>query len=254
MSDNWDFYFASVNDVVASILVDLGIRDSVPDPERPWLLWTCVYFPQPSDDGYPTTDEDENSSLAQIEVVLTRAVKESNEAELLGRITGEVRREYYFYGPRPTGFEEVVANVLKDFPAYRYKAGTRKDPEWSHYLDVLYPTPEERELIANRHVVDQLEGHGDSLKAPRPVSHWVYFKSSEDRSKYVAAALNSGFNVIKQAEDVNGETKYSYGVEIQRVDHVDWDSINDVTLHLFRLAKYVGGKYGGWETSVVKDS
>ena len=39
MSDNWDFYFANVNEMPASLFVDLGIRNSAPDPERPWLLW-----------------------------------------------------------------------------------------------------------------------------------------------------------------------------------------------------------------------
>jgi|SRR5262245_8106444 len=254
MSDNWDFYFANVNGEVGSLLVNLGIRDSVPDPQRPWLLWTCIYFQQSSDDGYPTSDGDEDSTLGRIEEALRHALKEGTEAELVGRITSDSRREFYFYGRGLDGFEEAVAQSLESFPGYRYKAGAREDPSWSHYIDVLYPTPEERELIENRHVVEKLEGYGDSLQVPRPVSHWIYFKSAGDRSKFVAAALNSGFRVIKQAEDVDVETKYPYGVELERIDHVDWDSINDVTLHLFRLAKYVGGKYDGWETSVVKDS
>ncbi|MCI0664588.1 MAG: DUF695 domain-containing protein [Acidobacteria bacterium] len=254
MSDSWDFYFANVGGVVSSLLVDLGIRNSVPDAQRPWLLWSCVYFPEASVDGYPISDEDETSILCRIEEALTQTVKESTEAELVGRITSDSRREFYFYGPQSDGFEEAIAKALVNFPAYQYKVGSREDPDWSHYLNVLYPTPEERELIENRHVVEKLEGYGDSLQAPRPVSHWVYFRSSEDRSKFVAAAVNSGFSLIEQAEAVDEETKYPYGVEIQRVDHVDWDSINDVTLHLFRLAKYVGGKYDGWETSVVKDN
>ena len=34
MPDAWDFYFANVNEVAASLFVDLGIRDSIPDTER----------------------------------------------------------------------------------------------------------------------------------------------------------------------------------------------------------------------------
>ena len=33
MSNAWDFYFARVNDLLASIAVDLGVRDAVPDRE-----------------------------------------------------------------------------------------------------------------------------------------------------------------------------------------------------------------------------
>ena len=42
LSDEWDFYFARVNDAVSSIFVDLGIRDDVPIETRPWLLWVWV--------------------------------------------------------------------------------------------------------------------------------------------------------------------------------------------------------------------
>jgi hypothetical protein len=31
MSDHWDFYFANVNEKVASLFVDLGIREAAPD-------------------------------------------------------------------------------------------------------------------------------------------------------------------------------------------------------------------------------
>jgi len=142
MSDNWDFYFANVGGVVSSLLVNLGIRNSVPDPQRPWLLWSCVYFPRPSEDGYQISEEDETSILVRIEETLTQAVKESAEAELVGRITSDSRREFYFYGPRSDGFEEAVANALMNFPGYQYKAGAREDSDWSHYLNVLYPTAE----------------------------------------------------------------------------------------------------------------
>jgi uncharacterized protein (TIGR01619 family) len=251
MSDEWDFYFTNVNDVVASLFVDLGIHDSVPDPHRPWLLWSSVYFQHQSDNGLSTSDE--ASILYQIEDALTQAVEESTEAELVGRITTDGRMELYFYGPRSAGFEEAVANALKSFPEYEFDAGAQKDPEWSQYMDVLYPTPEEHQRIANRRVIDNLEEHGDSLKAPRPVSHWIYFKTSEDRSQFVAATVSSGFKVINEFVNDDKEPEYLYCVTLERVDHVDWNSINDVTLHLFRLAEQFGGDYDGWETSVEAD-
>ncbi len=51
MSEEWDSYFCNVNDKLASIRVDLGIRSTVPDPNRPWLLWVWVYFERPRTDG-----------------------------------------------------------------------------------------------------------------------------------------------------------------------------------------------------------
>src|SRR5262245_41543090 len=107
MSDDWDFYFANVNNVVASLFVDLGIRDSVPDPDRRWLVWTWVYFQHPRDDGLSSSEE--APVLNQIEDALTEVVKNITEADLVGRITTAGRREFYFYGSQPDRFKQAVA-------------------------------------------------------------------------------------------------------------------------------------------------
>jgi hypothetical protein len=250
MSDAWDFYFAKVNDVVASLFVDLGIRDSVPDAGRPWLLWNWVYFRQPRDDGLSSSEE--APILHEIEDALTKEVKETTNAELVGRITTAGRREFYFYGPQPGRFAEAVASALKRFPDYEFETGTAEDPKWSQYLDVLYPSPENCQRIKNLHVIESLEKHGDSLKKPRQVSHWAYFAASPDRDHFIATAVSSGFKVTDQSRSDDPQTAHAYGVTLQRVDRVDWDSINEVTLALFRLAKEVNGVYDGWETSVEK--
>jgi len=251
LSDAWDFYFANVNDVIASLFVDLGIRNSVPDAKRPWLLWVWVYFRQPREDGLSSSEE--APILYQIEDALTKAVKEMTEAELVGRITTAGHRGFYFYGPRPDHFEEAVASGLMSFSAYQFDSGKKPDPEWSHYLNVLYPTPEQYERIKNLHVVEVLEKDGDSLKAPRPVSHWAYFKSAEDRAEFIRKAVSCGFTITDESESGEPECEHPYGVTLERIDRVDWNSINKVTLDLFRLAHDIGGEYDGWETSVEKD-
>jgi regulator of RNase E activity RraB len=85
------------------------------------------------------------------------------------------------------------------------------------------------------------------------VSHWAYFKSTEDRSKFIAKAINMGFkNTYEYATEKVGDG-LPYGVTIERNDRVDWSSINEVTLPLFRLAREFDGDYDGWETSVEKE-
>jgi regulator of RNase E activity RraB len=251
MSEKWDFYFANVNDAIASLFVDLGIRNSVPDPNRSWLLWAWVYFRRPREDGLSSTEE--APTLLEIENPLTKKVKETTEGELVGRITTAGRREFYFYGPAPVHFEQAVASVLKSFPVYEFDTGTKEDPHWSQYLTVLYPSSEEYQQIKNRHVIEFLQKHGDSLKKTRPVSHWAYFKSPQDRNKFIAKAVGAGFKVAGQSESDNSEIQRPYGITLERTDRVDWDSINEATLALVRLAKEVHGDYDGWETSIEKD-
>jgi uncharacterized protein (TIGR01619 family) len=251
MSDEWDFYFAKLNDALASLFVDLGIRESVPDPDRPWLLWTWVSFRQPREDGLSSAEE--APILYEIEDALTKAVNQNTRAVFVGRITAAGRRQFYFYGAVPGGFEAAVATAVNSFPGYEFCTGAKQDPEWSQYQNVLYPSPEERQRIKNRHVIEVLEKEGDSLKKARPVDHWAYFKSPQDRDGFIAEAASAGFKAIDQSELQDARAEYPYQVRLQRIDRVDWDSINETTLHLFRLARDLNGEYDGWETSVEKD-
>ncbi len=250
MSDAWDFYFARVNGVLASLFVDFGVRRSVPDPQKPWLLWAWVHLRQPGADGLSC--EEETPLLYEIEDGLTKSVEETVQARLVGRITTAGRREFYFYGPRTDGFKEAVAKALRGFPDYKFDLGTKRDPGWSQYLDLLYPTPRQYQQIQTRRVVEALEKEGDPLTAPRLVSHWVYFPSVEKRAEFEARVVLKGFKIVNEHENNDPQAKSPYGVTLERIDRVDWRSIDDVTLDLFDLTQELGGEYDGWETTVER--
>ncbi len=250
MSDSWDFYFTNVNGAPASIFVDLGICGEVPDAQRPWLLWVWVAFRHPRADGM--YEAEEAPILDELEDALGKTLGERVSAQLVGRITTSGRREFYFYGPRPGGFEVAAASVMRNFPGYEFDAGVHEDPEWSQYFNVLFPTPEDMQCIQNLHVIQALEQHGDALSVPRPVSHWAYFPSEESRAAYIAQAILIGFESKDTSIREDDASANPYGVQLERIDAVDWESINDVTLSLFALAQEHGGDYDGWETLIVK--
>lgn len=248
MSDQWDFYFARVNDKLASLFVDLGVGNSAPDTSNPWLLWAWVYFSAPREDGLSSSQE--APLLVQIEESLAEAVRDATEGALVGRITADGRREFYFYAPSFVGFEDAVARGMEPFPNYQWESGSKHDPDWQQYLRVLYPSPRDMQRMMNRHVIEQLMKHGDSLEKERPVFHWAYFRSEQGRSQFAAAVRDLGYTITN--EHKRDDHPYPFGAAFERVDRVDWDSINQVTLELFELARSCAGKYDGWETSVEK--
>ena len=133
-SNNWKPYFCNVNSKLASILVNLGLRDSVPIRTKPWLLWTWVYFQSPRPDGL--SDNKEAPTLFEIEDALTACVSKACQAMLCGRITTEGRREFYFYGETKDGFRRAVETGLSRFEGYKFDLGEQKDPLWEQYLKV----------------------------------------------------------------------------------------------------------------------
>ena len=155
MSENWNSYFCNVNDKLASIFVDLGIRKTIPDPSRPWLLWVRVYFKQPRPDGLSSREEFD--TLVSIEEKLTTALEQKCGAVLSGRISTDGRRKFYFYGSLPRTFESALAESMTEFHGYRFEYDSQEDPGWRQYLDVLYPSEEDLQRIKNREVLQVLE-------------------------------------------------------------------------------------------------
>src|ERR1700722_15051530 len=103
MSEDWNSYLCNVNDVLASIALDLDLRKTVPDNGKPNLLWVWVYLKWPREDGLSASSEFD--SLSAIEDKLTETMVDRFGAVLCGRITTDGRREFYYYAPRLEPFE-----------------------------------------------------------------------------------------------------------------------------------------------------
>jgi uncharacterized protein (TIGR01619 family) len=247
MPEGWNFYFCKVNDILASIALNLSLRKQVPDLSRPELLWVWVYFKSPRPDGL--SDSSEFDSLVAIEKQITESLEQRFHAILSGRITTDGRREFYYYGAHSDGFESVVADALGHFSGYQFDSGTQKDPEWKQYLNVLYPPDEDRQRIENRSVLEVLEQKGDALKAPRDIFHWVYFRTREDRDAFWDAIRPLEYRMQSQPD--NREGALPFGLCVVRFQSVQQYDVDEAVIELFRRAKEFHGDYNGWETKVI---
>jgi uncharacterized protein (TIGR01619 family) len=246
MSDIWKSYLCRVNDSLASIRFDLGLRGEVPIDSKPWLLWVWVYFQTPRPDGL--SDGKEAPTLFQIEDALTPELARRCSAMLCGAITTEGRREFYFYGENSRGFGKAVASAMAQFDGYKFDTGEKNDPLWEQYLDVLYPSEEDLQRIANRDLLDQLETRGDVLSVIREVHHWIYFRSKQSRESFKEAVAKSGYTICSNLE---GKDDRSFGLIVSRVQSVEQEVTDAVVLELLRLARQFDGEYDGWETPIV---
>jgi hypothetical protein len=137
MAENWDSYFCNVNDVLASILLNLELHKTAPDRNKPNLLWIWVYMKAPREDGLSSSGEFD--TLCGIEDRLTKMMANTFDGEFCGRITTDGRREFYYYAPHRQLLEQAVEETLSQFKDYKFDCGSKQDPNWSQYLGVLYP-------------------------------------------------------------------------------------------------------------------
>jgi regulator of RNase E activity RraB len=248
MTDNWKPYLCNVNGKLASILVNLGLRGSAPISSKPWLLWVWVYFQSPRPDGL--SDDREAPTLYKIEDALTPRLAQACQALLSGRITTEGRREFYFYAEAKAGFRKAVADALVGFEGYKFDLGEQEDSSWGQYLNVLYPSLEGLERIANMDLLDELVKSGDVLTIPREVQHWLSFRSEQSRALFCEAARGAGYGIVGETES---EGEFPFGMSVTRTQSIQQKLIDQTVIELLRLCRTFNGDYEGWETQVVTE-
>jgi len=246
MDDNWKTYLCNVNGKLASIVVNLGLRKAVPVASKPWLLWTWVYFQSPRTDGL--SDNKEAPTLYKIEDALILCVSRACQAILCGRITTEGRREFYFHGETKSGFHHAVKAALTGFEGYRYDAGQQEDSPWEQYLNVLYPSSENLQRIANMDLLDVLVERGDVLTIAREVQHWMYFRSERSRTLFRHVAAAAGFGIVSES---SSEGELPFCIVVARVQSIEQCSIDRTVIDLMNLSERFDGEYDGWETRIV---
>jgi hypothetical protein len=252
LSAEWDFYFARVNDAVSSIFVDLGVRSDAPLEKRPWLLWVWVEMQAPRPDGLSSNEE--APKLHEIGEALAAAISPACDGQLVGRVTGANRREFYFYAAEPGELDAAVVRALQKFDTYKFETGSKFDSEWEQYLDLLYPSDTNLQRMFNRRVLESLEENGDDHELPRKVDHWLEFQTPEARTSCRDTLVAIEFALEDEFESEEPGAAFPHSLVVSRVDSVDSHTINGITLELARLAGEHGGRYDGWECPVMAEA
>jgi regulator of RNase E activity RraB len=250
MTEHWVSYFCNVNGKLASIFLDIDLRNIAPDSGRPWLLWLWIYFKRPRPDGLSSSEE--FPTLCLIEDKVNNAIGQNCQALRAGRITTDGRREFYYYGPNSSRFGPTIADLMKSFPGYEFDHGSRHDPAWDQYLNVLFPSDDDLQKILNREVLDVMENQGDQPEIPREVLHWAYFPTEVNRSDFEAAVQTKEYRIGSKSHHPEGENPY--GVCFGKAQKCTSDAIDKGVLELRKLVERFQGEYDGWEAQVMPDA
>ena len=194
---------------VASIFVDLGLKAFAPNEKRPWLLWVWVEMRSPRDDGLSSAEE--APRLFEIEESLKAMINPACGAQLVGRITGSGRREFYFYAEEPGELDEALNRALTSFADYRVQSGSKFEPEWEQYLELLYPSATNLQRMMNRRVLELLAEKGDVHETPRKVEHWLQFpeEAARDACRETLLAIEFALEGEYHDEDAGAALPWS---------------------------------------------
>lgn len=244
--DYWEIYTTYVDDKPAVILVDVGIANKIPLDGMPTLAWLWVHFNGPDEDGFPSEDED--MKLNEVEDLITDTL-DASVHRYVGRITSDGRREFYFYSKNSEEFKAQITQAMTSFPSYQIELDEADDENWTHYTDVLSPSPEDQQQIQNQNQIYELEQNGDDLDTPRPIFHSLSFPTEQTRDDFVVAATSLGYSVVEKSET---DSEMPFAVELTKIDPVDPETIDQVTYELFELSVNYDGIYGNWRADPAK--
>lgn len=242
MSNHWDMYFCSIEDKFASIVLDMDIWKEIEREEYPVLKALRIIIKNPEASGTPHNEEAE--VMNDLEDLVTDEIQESGFN--VGRLTTDGVRDVYYYFSRQIDLRQISN---KHFSEHGYEIeifDINEDNAWDFYFEFLYPDKYQIQHMGNRKVIDSLSKSGDLLEEARRVDHWIYFNTTLDRDSFITKAKTLGFN--DETDYTDNDRIYA---QINRVDHVDFHSVNDVTDLLVELAGEFNGEYDGWETMVI---
>ena len=247
----WDYYFSNVDNKLSSLFLDLGLYKVAPLEDKSNFVWISIKMNSAGDDGLSSSGESE--LLGKIESKLVAKLQSKFHSTYVGRLTSNGYRDFYFYVGDTIQYGKALSEVMLVYPEYGFKYGSKTDESWSGYFDFLYPSPLQFQIIQNRRVIDQLEKNGDKLTKLRDVDHWIYFRTKSDRDLFLNKIRLDGFKVLSRDYDKKSGG-LPYKLHIQRIDRVDWKSVDAYVIYLWKLANECNGVYDGWETSVETDS
>jgi uncharacterized protein (TIGR01619 family) len=245
---DWDFYVSNVDNIIGSFSIDLGLAKIAPVADKSNLVWIAVTIKNPRENGL--SGDEEYDMLFEIEEKIINNILKKHDAIFAGRLTSDGLRTLYFYLGDINTLESTFAQSMIKYPSYEYDFGCKEDKNWEIYFDFLYPAPEQYQTIMNMRVIRILEESGDNLTSERTVDHWIYFKNEADMENYISEVSKNNFLVVDKNK--TDETKAEYQLCLSRVDKVDFQSVDDYVLYLWKLAGTYNGVYDGWECSIEK--
>jgi hypothetical protein len=131
-----DFYQANIDGKISSIYLNLDAYTEVDASEYSKLCWLFIRLKVEREDEL--SHDDEYSELTDYEDNLIENLS-GDSIQFVGRITTNGMRQFYFYAVDSFDFELAIEVFLDKESSCQYQFGSRRNPGWSQYKNVLYP-------------------------------------------------------------------------------------------------------------------
>lgn len=248
-SETWGMYFSNMSGHPAMTVFDDGISQNIDEVQLPNSIKVKLHLNDVRVDGLPSTEEGER--LMEIGPIIEDAIS-SHGGLFLGRVTTNSVR--WNIGLAPQSTEEILSQLELDAGKFdfRYEVFVEPDPSKAAYWEDLYPTADDRQVMADMYVKRVLTEQGDDQYAERKIEHWTIFEQKTDAEKFAEWGNGQGYLEIEVFKKKDG--LLSPATWLVRFSHSGTMVLNDITHHTLKLsnqARTLNGTYDGWETQIT---
>jgi len=253
---DWEFYQAERFSQPATLLVHLGLLEEAPVEGLSRRVDVSIPL-EITPDNFLAIEEDEK--LEALEEWMYD-YSESQEGMYVGRVTIATQRTYSYYVSEKFDVEAFVSALKQQFSAVSFQVQAEEDPEWSYYIDVLYPENLEFHILKNLYLVNILQESGDNVALERPVSHFVYFEDKTKLEEFKKQIESKGYRVTEtefidphaeEEHDCKEDHSPMWACIFEKNTSIEYPTICQVCAEIIELAETHEGEYDGWETEVM---
>ncbi len=237
-------YNTIIENVNASIIIDLGVESLAPVKELPFLFSFKVLANEIMENRFPTAEESE--VLYNIGDEVDAELKKINSL-FAGCLLCDGIREIFYYVDNTVDFKEIIDKIMESYSTHKYKCGVVEDENWELYLNALMPNDYEYQAGLDGTLIYKLETQGDDIESPRDIDFYIYFENKLDAETVLSVLEENEYRceITKNEDGI-------YGVSAVKNMPV-YPNIYSSTELFVSLALKHNGNFDGWGCASVSD-
>ncbi|THH38809.1 DUF695 domain-containing protein [Aliishimia ponticola] len=249
--DQWETFLTMIEDTLCSVVVHVGIEPFLDAMMPATVIQAEIALAHVTANGMPTVAE--GKTLMAFDEALQTAIGVPGQ-HYLGRITANGLRRIYVLIRNDADLPQVERTLVTVGQTHGYEVALMQitDAPLRPYRDLLYPTDQDWQWIADQRQLDALRDAGDMTAETRPVEHWCAFTSPRAAEQFADWARSKGYRVAPVEPGTSHEDGF-----VVRLTHLATMAPQDIGLHTMRLLDACagqGGSYEGWQAMVVQSA
>lgn len=227
-SSEWEKYYATIDEQLSQIKVDLKAKDFQDDYQHSFFIRLYIDF----EGNYPTQDEEVKITTI-LDYLEAGFISKQKDVKFVGSISNHSMLDFIFVANEVFNLNDILNAAIKDI---RFESSWLEDDKWNLYNNLIYPSEEDLIYIYNRNLLGQY--YNENEKRKHDIYQYLVFKKKHDAQAFLSEVYEE-YEVL----DAILTKDEMYIVQLVKEEDMTFIDLNESSLQLYNLAKKHEGHY-----------